>query len=788
MKKRNLLFLITCFAGLCAYLFIVFYGEAEKTAIRNLNDEQQIHAKQAARGIEDFFTTWTGILRSFSKMDSMISFDADGKRYMILFYEAHHEQIRSITRVNERGRILYTVPHSHVIGSDISGQKHMLEILRDHKPVVSDVFKTVQGFDAVALHVPVFKGATFKGTIAIIIDFENLTKRYLEVIKIGKTGYAWVVSRDGIMLYSHVPGFTGKSVFDTFRGFPSIISMTKDMLQGRQGTATYIFDKIGDQTVSPMKKYAVYMPIHIANSFWSVAVASSEDEVLSSLASFRNKLILVIIIMLLGGVLLSIISAKAWLIVAEEEKRKRAEEALRKRDQLMSTMSKIAQMGGWEFETETLKGTWTDEVAQIHDLDPGMETSAEIGLSFYHGESREKIETAIKEAIHSFKPYDLELEMTTAKGNRKWVRTIGNPIKEGNRVVKLMGTFQDITKRKQAELELEKHRGNLEEMVKQRTGELQDSRRALMSLIEDLDIKKKELEAANIRLKEIDRLKSLFIASMSHELRTPLNSIIGFSSILLNEWAGPLSDEQKDNLATVLRSGKHLLSLINDVIDVSKIEAGTVDVHAEDFDLHDVIAETAKQFEKEAKDRGLEFTIENLHQPMHTDRRRLLQSVMNLVSNAVKFTERGSVRVQARLSAECGVRSAELIEEKHLQRSLPSNVSIGGTPNPELDSNLIGSSNSELRTPNSELDGDLDYIEIIVEDTGIGIKPEDIPKLFHSFVRLDSPLRATVLGTGLGLYLTKKLVTKALWGKIFVESTPGKGSRFGILIPIKAMK
>ncbi|OGW52972.1 MAG: hypothetical protein A2Z46_05585 [Nitrospirae bacterium RBG_19FT_COMBO_55_12] len=88
----------------------------------------------------------------------------------------------------------------------------------------------------------------------------------------------------------------------------------------------------------------------------------------------------------------------------------------------------------------------------------------------------------------------------------------------------------------------------------------------------------------------------------------------------------------------------------------------------------------------------------------------------------------------------------------------------------------------------SELDDDFDSIEIIVEDTGIGINKDDLPKLFHSFVRLDSPLRTTVLGTGLGLYLTKKLVTEALGGKIFVESGPGKGSRFGILIPIKAMK
>ena len=338
MKKRTVLVLVAGFVGLCVYLFFVVYGEAEKTAIRQLNDEQKIHAEQAAHGVEDFFATWTGILNSFAKMDAIITVDAAGKRTMALLYDAHHEQIRSITRVDETGRILHTAPHSSVIGSDISGQRHMREILRDHNPVVSDVFTTVQGFTAIALHVPVFKGATFKGTIAIVIDFKNLAKRYLEVIKIGKTGYAWVVSRDGTTLFSPVPGFTGQSVFDTAKDFPSAISMVKEMLQGRGGTAVYTFDKIGDQAVPPVKKYAVYLPIHIANSFWSIVVASSEDEVLSSLTSFRNKLLLVIGMLLFGGVLFSLLGAKAWLIVAEEEKRKKAEEELRAREAQLSVI------------------------------------------------------------------------------------------------------------------------------------------------------------------------------------------------------------------------------------------------------------------------------------------------------------------------------------------------------------------------------------------------------------------------------------------------------------------
>ncbi|MBI4838321.1 MAG: cache domain-containing protein [Nitrospirae bacterium] len=184
MKKRTLVFFVITFSAVCALVFNAFYKEAKNTALKKLNDEQVVHARQAALGIEDFFRTWTGILTSFAKIDDIINTDAAGKRYIKFFYEAHQEEIRSITRMDEGGTIIYTVPFSRVIGSNISEQKHVQEILKKHKPVISDVFKTVQGFDAVALHVPVFKGAVFKGTIAIVINFESLAKRYLDVIKI----------------------------------------------------------------------------------------------------------------------------------------------------------------------------------------------------------------------------------------------------------------------------------------------------------------------------------------------------------------------------------------------------------------------------------------------------------------------------------------------------------------------------------------------------------------------------------------------------------------------------
>lgn len=245
-----------------------------------------------------------------------------------------------------------------------------------------------------------------------------------------------------------------------------------------------------------------------------------------------------------------------------------------------------------------------------------------------------------------------------------------------------------------------------------------------------------ELEEANRKLKELDRLKSMFIASMSHELRTPLNSVIGFSSIILNEWVGPLNNEQKENLATVLRAGRYLLALINDVIDVSKIEAGQIEIQVDEFELRDLIGEAAASLEKEIRDKGLELRVDGIGQMMRTDRRRLLQCVLNLLSNAAKYTERGFVRIAAR--------------------------PVSG----------------------SEQQPEGDFVEISVEDSGIGIREKDKRKIFEPFVRLESPLMAKVYGTGLGLYLARKLVTEVLEGKITFTSEYEHGSRFAIAIPV----
>lgn len=516
MKRGFLFFFLICLVVVCAYLFIIFYDEAEQTAIRQLNDGQRIHAQQASQGIGDFFKTWIGILNSFSKMDGVNRVDDDGKRYMALFYEAHQEQIRAITRVDAGGRILHSVPFSGAEGKDISGQPHMLEILREHKPVVSDVFRTVQGFDAVALHVPVFKGTTFQGTIAIVIDFASLAQRYLEVIKIGKTGYAWVVGRDGTTLYSPVPGFVGKSVFDNCRDYPAIISMAREMLLGHEGSTVYTFDRIGDRKVAPVKKYAVYMPIPIVDSFWSIVVASAEDEVLASLASFRNRLYWVVAMLLAGGVIFALISAKAWLIVAEENNRRRAENELRESEQRFRAIFNAA-----------------NDAFFIHDLETGAILDVNQKMCAMYGMSREE---ALRSTVADFSsgippfagedaaewlrkaatgtPQIFEWQAKDKDGRLFWVEVNMRRAAIGP-VERIIVSVRDIAERKMAEEELARYRENLEEQVVARTSdlegkqrELEKSREALQYLLEDVNEAKQKLEEKN---QELERFNKLFV-------------------------------------------------------------------------------------------------------------------------------------------------------------------------------------------------------------------------------------------------------------------------------------
>jgi len=238
---------------------------------------------------------------------------------------------------------------------------------------------------------------------------------------------------------------------------------------------------------------------------------------------------------------------------------------------------------------------------------------------------------------------------------------------------------------------------------------------------------KRNDEARN-QLSRIDEEKAHFLAVISHELRTPLNTILGFSQILLDGVEGELSDSQKENIKIIKHSGHNLLALINDILDLSELESGRLQIHYQKVDLAPLIKATVKEVSGQIKGKRTSIGADVQGSPIHVyaDPKRIYQILINLLNNAVKFTPKGEIIVK------------------------------------------------------TEREGD--FVRVEVRDAGYGISPQDLPFIFLEFRQAGS-LRSRRKGAGLGLAICKRLV-EVQGGVIECESTPGKGSTFGFTIPL----
>ena len=297
------------------------------------------------------------------------------------------------------------------------------------------------------------------------------------------------------------------------------------------------------------------------------------------------------------------------------------------------------------------------------------------------------------------------------------------------------------------------------ERLREKNTELERSRTELKMAAEKLEEKNVRLTMAVDKARESDRMKSEFLANMSHELRTPLNHIIGFTELVLDKNFGELNKVQEEYLTDVDYSSKHLLSLINDILDLSKVEAGKLELQYSDVNLKMILENSLVMIKEKALKHGINLVTDmgGIPETIKADERKLKQIMYNLLSNAVKFTPDGG---EIRLTAD-----------------------LADGSSPLADSSTKKGSDQELRPISYELKASQKFIRISVTDTGIGLKHENLEHIFNAFEQVETSASRRFQGTGLGLSLSKSLI-ELHGGSIWVESEgEGKGSNFSFVIP-----
>jgi PAS domain S-box-containing protein len=375
--------------------------------------------------------------------------------------------------------------------------------------------------------------------------------------------------------------------------------------------------------------------------------------------------------------------------------RRRSAEALRTaEDRLQEVMAFSATvLYALEVDGETLRPAWvSDNFSQVTGYDPALSRDMNWAMTRFHPEERDRLMREMPALLRQER-FTREYRFRFHDGIYHWIRDESRVLRDAaGQPTQVLGAWLDISERVRAEAQVREARA--------------------------------AAEAAN-------RAKSDFLAKMSHELRTPLNSIIGFSEMLDDEAFGPLNGKQRRYVSNVLTSGRTLLQLINDILDLSKIEAGRMDLVPVEFDVAAALGEVQTMMESQAvqKAHQLSVAVAPGTGRLQADPIRFRQIMYNLLSNAIKFTpEGGRITVSA---SDAG-----------------------------------------------------DDIAFSVSDTGIGIKVEDQQRIFREFDQVDSAYARTQQGTGLGLALTRKLV-ELHGGRIWVESEPGLGSTFHFQLPIR---
>ncbi len=755
---------------------IVFIGSVIIFAVWNNNkfkdkiissakNNLSVKAEIIATGIEKLLTEHIRISQSLAKEQLLINaliLKRDHEFYIEYcpienIYLSHTEDIDAIMLISNDGTLLHRHPVLVDTLPDYSSREDIDYVIQNHRAHISVIYSNTDEKAAVAVSYPVFNQNQFIGIIRFTVLVETFIEHFISPV-LDENTFAIGMDNQGVLFHKPYKEFTKGTIYDFFNedkekypehDFSKRQEILIKSVQGEAGSAVY---QLTNNTGQFKKMIMAYRPINIIDGIYSISLYTDYNTILRSVRqyTFKSYTFILLIVLLFVLVVLKFfneqiklqIETKFFKDIAEKaeeiNKQKNKFEALCKE---YKTLNKELIFAKEKSEKSELKyktlvenlgeGLIMGDLSEIITFaNPAAEKIFETknlvdrNLSeFVTSNHLKLIKNQTKKRIKEEKS-SYEIDILLHDNIKKSILLTGTPVFEGGKVVQTLGLFRDITKIKKAEI-----------AIRQKNEELQATEEELKASNDELRYVNSELEQNNLALKiakekaeESNRLKTSFLANLSHEIRTPMNGIIGFSELIGDSDTN--NELRKRYISIIQQSSKQLLSIINDILDISKIETGQIDIRKNRLIINDVLSDIYKHFLSEVRNKNIELTYQKKctdnESTIFTDESKITRILTNLICNALKFTHKGYI--------EFGY---------------------------ELKNN---------------------FLEFFVKDTGIGISPENHDIIFERFRQLDLSLSRKYGGTGLGLSISKELV-ELLGGEIWLNSELNIGSTFYFTIP-----
>lgn len=713
-------------------IFYLLYTNIKNNTIREFNNEQLILAKTASQGISSLLDNYQSVMSFIAKHNEIIDFSEDGKITMKDFFETHKSVIKAITRVDSMGVIIHTFPYNQfVIGQNISSQEHVKQVISTHEPVISDVFMSVQGYYAIALHVPIFNRNNYVGSLALLIPIDELGKLFLDNIKSSKKGHAWLITENYTEIYCPIEGHQGKSILETTNNDIRTIEMLEKIKTESNGTGKSSHHDSVTYNKNNDDMYVVFHRAPHGNTYWTILISYQESEVYLALSKFRNRLVFILSLLFIAVTYYFYSLAKVRNILREESKRRKAEKLLRESNERFNSFMENTPIYAY-IKDHTLNHIYQNRKVESLITQNNWEVIS--SKNIFKKETAEMIENADRQILSGEKT-NVELVFSTLiNGKTTWLKDFKFRINISENKYAVGGAVFDITEIKNYENELEEHKFHLEKLVQKRTKDLETANKELKSLYKELKIQKEEIEStlhtlkeAQGRLVQTEKMASLGVltAGVSHEINNPLQYLSGIYYGLVKYFKKYGSHEEQTTnlfLSSTKTSIERISSIVNGLNQLSRDNRN----FDEDCDIHSIINNCLTVLHSQYK-----YTIE-IEKEYYLDTiilkgnvGQLHQVFINILTNAVQAIEnKGKISIATYIKAE-----SALIE---------------------------------------------------ISDTGYGINKENLAKIIDPFFTTKDPGK----GTGLGLSISYSIL-KDHKGSIEFESEVNKGTKSIITIPLK---